>query len=433
MRARIRSITLLLCLLAGSVLAETTAIVGATVHTMGPMGTIEDATLVIEEGRFTYAGAAIAPPDDATVIDASGKIVTPGIFSPLGYLGLVEVGLSAGPLDAVQRGDRFTAGFDVADAYNPRSTLIAINRIEGVTRALIVPRATTPDELGYTSHVISGLAAAINLGDGDGNIDRRGAALVVNLGEGGSNYAGESRAAALLVVRDALEQAADYVANRNRFRMSQPSGYTYSIADLRSLAGVLDNSRPLLAHVHRASDIEALVRLCREFDIRCIVSGGAEAWLIADKLAAADIAVIIGPTANLPSNFDRLNASLQSAAVLHAAGVAIAFSDGRNHTHNARNVTQDAGNAVAEGLPYEAALHAITLAPAEMFGVAGQAGSIEAGKAADLVIWPGDPLEVTNFAERVMINGVDIPMVSRQTLLRDRYLKQTVTPPAMRR
>jgi len=429
----LRIASLLLSMVAAIATAETTAISGATVHTMGPQGTIENATIIVEDGQFAYAGAATQPPDGATVIDATGKIITPGLFTPAGYLGLVEVGLSAGPLDAVQRGDRITAGFDVADAYNPRSTLIAVNRVEGVTRALITPYATYPDEMGNTSHVISGLAATINLGDGSGNVDRRAAAMVVNLGEDGSVYAGESRAAAMLVLRDALDQAIDYIANKNSFRLSESNAYTYSIGDLRALTGVLDGSVPLLANVHRASDIEVLIRMCGDYDIRCHISGGAEAWMLADKLAAAGIGVILGPTANLPSSFDRINASLAASAVLQAAGVTIAFDDGRNHTHNARNITQAAGNAVVEGLPYDAALRAITLAPAEMFGMADRVGSIEVGKAADLVIWPGDPLEVTNYAEQVMINGVNIAMTSRQTLLRDRYLQQSDTPPALRK
>ena len=161
MRAPIRTISFLLCLMAGLAQAETTVIVGATVHTMGPQGTLENATLVIEDGRFTYAGAATTPPDGSTVIDASGKIVTPGIFSPLGYLGLVEVGLSAGPLDAVQRGDRFTAGFVVADALNPRATPVAVNRIQGGPPAGNGARPTIPGETGYTNQAIPGAAAPI--------------------------------------------------------------------------------------------------------------------------------------------------------------------------------------------------------------------------------------------------------------------------------
>jgi imidazolonepropionase-like amidohydrolase len=154
--------------------------------------------------------------------------------------------------------------------------------------------------------------------------------------------------------------------------------------------------------------------------------------MLAGELAAAGIAVIVGPSANLPSSFDRINARLGTASILINAGVNVAIADADAQTHNASNLTQSAGNAVALGLDWEAALRAITLSPAEIYGVAATTGSIERGKAADIVIWPGDPLELTNFPEHVFINGEAVPMVSRQTLLRDRYL-QTDKPPAYRK
>jgi imidazolonepropionase-like amidohydrolase len=136
----------------------------------------------------------------------------------------------------------------------------------------------------------------------------------------------------------------------------------------------------------------------------------------------------------LPRNFDRINARRESAAILAAAGVTISFADGGGHTHNARNITQSAGNAVANGLSWDDALRAITLAPAEIFGVASSVGSIEPGKEADIVIWPDDPLELTTYPEQVLIKGESISMTSRQTLLRDRYLKtESGKPPAYRR
>ncbi len=418
---------------AGAAHAGTTAIVGATVHTVGPMGTIENATIVIADGRIVSVGNNVKPPDGASVIDASGKIVTPGLFTPYGNIGLVEVGYSAGPVDSVQRGDRFTASFDVADAYNRRSTLIAINRIEGVTRALIAPNANWPDESGNTSHVISGMASVVNLGDGTDSIDRRAVALVVNLGEDGVVYAGGSRAAVLLVLRQALDEARDYRDHGDAYERGQHSDYTYSAADLQALQAVLSGDMPMLAIVDRASDIEVLIALTREYGIRTIIGSGVEAWMLADELAAANIPVILAPTANLPSNFDRINASSKSAPILAAAGVKIAFADGQSQTHNARNITQSAGNATAEGLPWADALRAITLSPAEMYGVADRVGSIEPGKDADIVIWPGDPLELTNYPEKVFIKGESVPMVSRQTLLRDRYLDtDDKRPPAYR-
>ena len=428
---RLITLAIAICLTSPAV-ADTTAIVGGTVHTVGPQGTIENATIVIVDGKIQAVGSGVHVPDGATRVDASGKIITPGLFSPLGRLGLVEVGSSAGPVDSSQAGDQFTAGFDVADAYNRRSTLIPIQRIEGVTRAAITPSPGSPDEMGNAGHVLSGLAAIVNLGDSD-VLDKRSAAMIVTLGESGSSFAGGSRSNAWLVLRNALDEAVDYRDHKGDFERGLRRDYRHSIADLEALQGVIAGTIPMLVDVDRASDIEVLIALNKEYGLRSIISGGTEAWMLADELAAARIPVILAVTANLPGNFDRINARRGTANILDAAGVAYALADGDSLTHNARNITQSAGNAVADGLNWNAALRAITRTPAEIYGVADQVGSIEVGKAADIVIWPADPLELTTFAEQVFINGVAIPMESRQTMLRDRYLQtDTDTPPAYR-
>ncbi len=410
--------------LALSAAADTTAIIGATVHTVGPQGTLENATIIIVDGKIFAVGAGIGVPDGATRIDATGKIITPGLFSPVGRLGLIEVSGSAGPVDSAQRGEQFTAGFDVADAYNPRSTLVAINRIEGVTRAAITPApARWADEFGNIGHVISGLAAIVNLGD-DHALDKRGAAMVVSLGERGSRMAGGSRTGAWLVLRNALDEAIDYRDHKGDFERGMRRDYRHSVADLEALQDVISGDIPILVDIERASDIAALIDLIDAYGLRAIINGGSEAWMLADQIAAAGLSVILAPTNNLPFSFDAINARLGAANILIEAGVTVAFaSDVAFPSHNARNITQSAGNAVADGLDWDAALRAITLAPAEIYGVADTLGSIEPGKAADLVIWPADPLELTTYAEAVFINGESIPMVSRHTLLRDRYLQ----------
>ena len=421
--------TLLVLALALPVGAQTTAIVGGKIYTVGPQGTIDEGTVLIVDGRIAAVGSDVAVPEGAETIDASGKVVTPGLFSSYGQLGLVEVSGSAGPVDSQQRGDQFTAGFDVANAYNRRSTLIAINRIEGVTRSVIAPTPGYPDESG-AGHVIAGLAAIVNLGDSD-VLDQRGAAMMVALGQAGSNFAGGTRTAAWLMLRNALDEALDYRDHKAEFERGARRSYRYSVADLEALQGVINGNTPMLVAVDRASDIEVLIDLVNEYSVTAIILGGTEAWMLADEIAAADIPVLVSATANLPGNFDRLNARLDNAALLAAAGVKFAIADSGAQTHNARNITQPAGNAVANGLDWDAALRAITLAPSEIFGMGSVTGSLESGKAADVVIWPGDPLEVTNYPDQVFINGVKIPMVSRQTLLRDRYL-QTEKPPAYR-
>jgi len=409
--------------------ADTTAIVGGKVHTVGPMGTIENATVLIVDGRIAAVGEDIVVPEGAKTIDATGKIVTPGLFSPFGQLGLVEVGFSAGPLDYSQRGTQFTAGFDVADAYNPRSTLIPINRIEGVTRAVVAPMPGYPDESG-SGHILAGLAAIVNLGD-ENVLDQREAAMVVALGEYGSMLSGGTRTAAWLTLRNSLDEALDYREHKGDFERGMRRDYVHSVNDLDALQGVVNGNTPMIVRIDRASDIEVLIDFVDEYSVKAIIIGGSEAWMLADELAAAGIAVIVGPSANLPGSFDDINARFGSASILVSAGVKVAIADGDSQTHNARNMTQSAGIAVAHGLDWDAALRAITLTPAEIFGVSAMTGSIEAGKAADIVIWPGDPLELTNYPGAVFINGNAVPMVSRQTLLRDRYL-QSDKPPAYR-
>lgn len=428
------SILLLLPLLVGDIaFAQTTAIVGGTVHTMGPNGTIENATVVIRDGQIQAVGSSIPIPAGSKQIDASGKIITPGLFTPFGFIGLQEINRVPGTVDSVQRGDVFSASFDIADAYNYRSTLIPVNRIEGVTRALVAPKPAKADDEGNSSRVMSGLAAVVHFGDGHDYLVHRGAALVVNLGETGSALAAGSRAAALLQLRMALDDAIDYSQHRDAYASRQRREYSLSHADLEALQPVVSGDRPLLVHINRASDIEALLRLARKYRLQVVILGGAEAWMVADQLAAAGASVVLRATENLPTDFDRLNARLESAALLQAAGVTISFADSRNHTHNARNITQSAGNAVANGLPWIEGLRAITLSPAEMYGVADRVGSIETGKDADLVIWSDDPLELTSFPEQVFIQGQPIPMESRQTLLRDRYFDQDpAIPPAFR-
>jgi imidazolonepropionase-like amidohydrolase len=434
MKTLIRSVLLATALLfAQTAVAQSIAITGATVHTAGPAGTVENATIVITDGDVTAVGSDVSAPDGFREIDASGKIITPGLITPFGQIGLVEVNAEENTVDFIQRGDQFSASFDPADAYNPRSSLVATNRIEGITHAVIAPLPREPDVLGNQSRVFSGLASVVRLTDDD-YIVERGAAFVANLGETGGQIAAGSRGAALMILRAALDDARDYARNVQAYEQGSRRPYSLSRSDLVALQALLDGSKPLLVRAHRASDIATAIGLAAEYDLDLIVLGGVEAWMVADELAAADASVILDSLANLPGSFEQLNARLDGASVLSKAGVRFAIGgDGASQNHNARNITQAAGIAVANGLSWDEALRALTLAPAEMYGVADRIGSLEAGKRADFVIWNDDPLELTSYPEQVYIGGEAIPMESRQTLLRDRYLKAgSNKPPAYR-
>lgn len=399
------------CGFAGPLPAETLVLTGGTIHTMGPAGTIENGTVVIVDGRIAAVGAGIPIPPEARRIEAKGRVVTPGLLNSLTRLGLIEVSAVEGTSDGEVKSDRVTAAFDVADALNPRSTLIAVNRIEGLTRAVVAPA--------NGNSLIAGQGALIHLGAPADLLTRDRVAMFASLGERGAELTGGARSAASLRLREVLQDAADFAANRKAFEAGARREYSLSRLDLEALVPVVRGDLPLVITADRASDIVAALRLAEELRLRLILAGVAEGWMVASEIAAAGVPVLVEPLDNLPSSFEQLGATLENAARLRAAGVRVAFMNGE--AHNARNVRQSAGNAVANGMSWHDALAALTTEPAAIWGIADRYGSLEPGKEADLVIWDGDPLEVTTFADAVFIRGVEIPMVSRQTLLRDRY------------
>lgn len=408
---RLASCWLLICM--GAAQAQTIAIVDVEIHTLGPLGTIDKGVVIIEDGVIVALGEELNLPEGAQRIDGTGKVVTPGLFDAQSYLGISEIDLVEESVDAQQRGTRYTAAFDVAAAINPRSTLIPVNRIEGVTHAMVAPQPAWEG-----ANLISGLGAVIHLGGVDDYLVQPRAALFAHLGETGAALTDGSRAAALLALREALEDARDFDNHRGAYEDRRRRDYSIGRYDLEALQAVLERDIPLVVTVNRASDVERLLELAAEERIDVIVHGGAEAWLVADALAAAGVPVILDPTRNLPEAFESLNASLGNAVKLHEAGVRVAFT--LSDSHNSRNIRQLAGNAVANGMPWEQALRAITVEPARLYGVA-NVGVLEVGNPASLVLWDGDPLEVTSAAVQVFIAGVAMPMRSRQTLLRDRY------------
>jgi imidazolonepropionase-like amidohydrolase len=179
---------------------------------------------------------------------------------------------------------------------------------------------------------------------------------------------------------------------------------------------------PVVIGVHKAVDIAAALRLARELGLRVILSGCEEGWRVAGELASAGVGCIVHPFEDLPHSFESLGSRLDNAALLARAGVTVALSPRLGAPHNGRTLRIEAGNAVANGLPFAEALRAITLTPARLFGVDDQVGSLTPGRLADVVLWSGDPLETSTRVRAVWVRGRALPLVSRQTLLRDRYM-----------
>jgi imidazolonepropionase-like amidohydrolase len=390
-------------------LAQTIAITGGTVYPIsGPK--IENATVLIRDGRIAAVGTSVAVPAGATRIDASGKWVTPGLIDGAGQMGLREIGAVDNTNEYALRGNDVAAAFNVLEGVNPASTLIAVNRMEGITTTLAVPNG----------NLIWGQAALIDL-DGE-TIEamrvKSPAAMVADLSEGSKGAGGGSRAGAAQRLRRVLNDAREYATRRPDYRRRQIQDLSASAADLEALQPVLRGELPLIVVANRRSDIETALRIAKEYKLKLILAGAAEGWMIPGEIAAAGVPVLVEPLDNIPS-YDALGIRYENAALLVKGGVKVALME--TATENTRDLKQQAGNAVANGLTWEQALRAVTLTPAEVFGVADRYGSLEPGKIANVVVWTGDPFEFSTGVEHVFIRGRDVPLRSRQSELLDRY------------
>ena len=395
-------------------LAQTIAITGGTVYPVsGPK--VANATVLIRDGKIVAVGAGVTTPSGATRIDATGKWVTPGLIDGAGQLGLVEIGAVPGTREGFLRGDTIAAAFNVAEGLNPASMLIPVTRIEGVTTALATP----------LGNLVAGQAVLIDLAGNtiEEMLVKTPVGIVADLSESGKNEAGGSRAGVADRLRRAFRDALLYERRRADFNRAQMPPLPESPPDLEALLPMLHGQEALIANANRRSDIETALRLAREFKLKLVLAGAQEAWQIAAELARADVPVLVEPLDNIPS-YDALGVRYENAGLLAKAGVKIALLE--TDTHNSRNLRQEAGNAVAYGMSWEQALRAVTLSPAEIFGVADRYGSLEAGKVANVVVWSGDPFEFTTGVEHVLIRGKEIPLKSRQTELLERYRRLPV-------
>lgn len=368
--------------------------------------------VLLRDGRIAAIGPQLSLPIGARAIDGSGRVLAPGFFNSETHMGLTEVNSVPGTRDEQSENDRVSAALRVSDAINPHSTLIPHNRMLGLTHALVQPESKT--------NLFAGTAAVIQMADQD-TVINSAAGVVVTLGAQGSKLAGGSRAVSMALLRAAVEDARDYAANRAAVNAGRRRDYSLSRQDLAALAPVIRGDIPLIAHASRAHDIEQIVRFAGRNKLKLIVSGAQEAWRVADLLAERRVPVIIDPIQNLPTAYEAIGTRLDNAALLHSAGVTLLFTGmGWQNTHNAFLVRQSAGNSVANGLPYMAAINAISRNPARVFGVAGY-GELKVGSEASVVLWSGDPLEMSSSVEAVFIKGEPYALQSRATRLRDRY------------
>lgn len=404
-------------LIAAPLAAQTTAITGGKLVIGDGTAPIEGGTVLIRGDRVVAAGANVAIPADARRIDATGKWVTPGIFAGFSRIGLVEVGAVSQTNDMNASGSPFSAALDVQYAINPFASAMAVNRAAGVTRAVVSPS---------TAHsIFGGFGAIVDLGQDEDPITEARAFQFVELGETGHSRAGGSRAASHIAFRALLEEARTYARNPAAFDSD-----LLKASDARALLPVINGRTKLLIHVESANDILKVLDLRQDFPaLNMVLVGANEGWRVAEHIAAAGVPVLASALSDLPYGFEDLSSTQSNIGRMKDAGVKVAIGMINDRdAHQLRYSVQYAGNLVAlnrvpraTGLTWDEAFAAISSVPAEIMDMGSQLGSLKAGRKADVVIWTGDPLELSTQVEKVMIDGAEQSLSNRQMRLRDRY------------
>ena len=404
--------------------AESIAITNATVYTVAKKGVLSQATVMVDEGKITAVYSNNEVPESLsadTIIDAKGRILTPGFIATYNLLGLIEVGAVSDTHDSSDKKADIT--FDASLAFNPKSTLIAYARKGGITSSLVMPYGG--------EDVITGQSFVVNLsGDFDSVIMPKNA-VIASLGATEKG----SRATKLQTLSNELEDAQKALtkaekASSKKGKEDEDEEEKEAKEPSRSelvLNGLLSGEKPLIAYADRATDILALLKLKQKFNLNLVLAGASDAVLISDEIAKANVVVMMSAIDNLPSSFDSLHNSLTNVAKLTDAGVKVIISNS-GESYNINQLRFDAGVAVANGLAETSALAAITANVADSFNL--NSGRIAVGKNADLVLWSSDPFEISTKVDAMWINGKAMSLKSRQDALRERYTAETDMPRA---
>jgi imidazolonepropionase-like amidohydrolase len=435
---RITSFLAVICALASKASAQspspaTYVLTHAKVFTLAG-ATIEDGTVVIRDGKIAAVGASVELPAGAQVTDAKGLEVYPGLFDSITQVGLREIGAVSSTVDSNETGS-YNPDVVAATAVSPSSEHIPVTRAAGITEVLAVPASGGMDFLG-SSGVIGGQASAIHLAGWtiDEMLVKKSAAMVVNWPEIETrtfDFATFSRkekpfSEAKQEYDKRVNELTDWLERARHYAQAMEKGAPAKFdrdVKLEALVPVVRGELSLLIFADRAREIRNAVEFCDKQQLKMILAGGAEAYKVKDLLRSKGIAVVLRPMLTLPLDeddpYDRL---LSQPAELAAADVKFAFASFDNSF--ARRLGQNAANAVAYGLPYEEALKAVTLYPAQIFGLDRQIGTIEQGKVANLIVTNGDPLELTTDVKYLFIRGQLTSLDNRHFRLYEKYSKR---------
>ncbi|HEX3581305.1 MAG TPA: amidohydrolase family protein [Thermoanaerobaculia bacterium] len=382
-------------------------------------------TIVFSGGKITAIGASVVVPDGATVIDGTGLRVYPGMIDSGTHVGLTEIESVPGTNDISELGDLNPNAF-AAIAVNPHSNLIPVTRINGITSVVVKP----------DGGIVSGQSALIQLSGWTPKEMVIQSPLALNIDfprlrsasfdeqpqeEEAEKEARKTYTEQLDKLRDLFRDANAYAkAASARMKDVNVKRYDRDVM-LEAMVPIVEGKVPVIIHANLERDIRAAIKFADDEKVKMILSDADDVARVIPELKKHDIPVILGPILAMPPREDDpYDLIFTNAAKLHEAGIRFAIQS--DDAHNARNLPYHAAMCAAFGLPKDVALKAITIYPAQIFGVADRIGSLEVGKRADLFVSDGDPLEITTNIKRVFIDGEDIPMESNQTLLYKKFM-----------